>query len=194
MLIGRQWARIHSLYETQAKEALCTMDTTEPNGPSDELDTLAGTKRDVQGLSEPLADSVLEYSLRRVRRTVGVNDKSPTAKQLEAACRLDEVAELLEHQVQQQDTTTEGTNPMQFPTSERQMGQTPFDPSTATGINPQPFHANDYSDLLDFGGYGTVDWFQTELGSIPQGYMATWLDGAEPDLFDTMNRQVEGLQ
>jgi hypothetical protein len=192
ILSGRQWARIHSLYEAQAKEALCTIDTTEPDGPSDELDTLAGTKRDIQGLNEPLADSMLEYSLRRVRRTVSVNDKSPTAKRFEAACRLDEVADMLEQQAQQS-STAENVNSVQLPTCEPPMGQMSFDAGATTGMNPQPFPAIDYSGLMDLGGHGTMDWWQTDLSSMPQGFMANWLDGAEPNLLNPMNGQVDGL-
>ena len=59
-----------------------------------DLDQLAGEVRDPGPLSEPLADSILEYSLQRLFPTEGVHSRA--IQELEDAMRPDQLAQLIE--------------------------------------------------------------------------------------------------
>lgn len=69
-----------------------------------ELDHVAGTRRDAGRLAEPLEDSVLQYSLRKLKPNVNVDDGSPTAQELENAMNSEPIAEVLQ----------DGMQPMSF--------------------------------------------------------------------------------
>ncbi|KAK5064390.1 hypothetical protein LTR84_000223 [Exophiala bonariae] len=70
--LDKLWIRINVLYEVQIvrlRGPSTTMGTTSTPGQSNlkELDQLAGEVRDASQLAEPLADSVLSYSLQQLR-------------------------------------------------------------------------------------------------------------------------------
>lgn len=66
-----------------------------------ELDHVAGTQRDAGRLAEPLEDSVLQYSLRKLKPNVNVDDGSPTAQELEIALNSEPTAEVIQDNMQQ---------------------------------------------------------------------------------------------
>ncbi len=72
---SRQWTRVNVLYEAQlsryrASLAEPLVGSADNLSQANELDQLASEPRETDQLSEPLADSVLQYTLRRLKRDV----------------------------------------------------------------------------------------------------------------------------
>ena len=63
----------------------------------DELDRLAGETRDAGQLLEPLADSVLDYTLRRLRPDVRADTRA--GKELDETMRFGELSHMLSHPI-----------------------------------------------------------------------------------------------
>lgn len=81
--MSRRWTAISQDHTT----------STEPQAHLTELDELAGEPRDVGQLAEPLADSVLDYTLRRLRPNS--NADSDVVEALEKAPDPDELSQLM---------------------------------------------------------------------------------------------------
>ncbi|OQV04572.1 Fungal specific transcription factor domain-containing protein [Cladophialophora immunda] len=96
--LQRLWVRINMLYGAQMSRRLASAregmaGSTEPQAHFSELDEVAGEPRDVGQLAEPLADSVLDYTLRRLRPDRAV--LSPAAQALERQPCPDDLSQLM---------------------------------------------------------------------------------------------------
>lgn len=166
-LIPFKWARIHVLYEAQVQEPPLASQQEELEAGTDELQELASSRRDLSGLTEPLAESTLVYSLRRVRRDVKVDQHSPAAQMLQSATYLDEVADLLNAE-----KPHHGYNNAAYDTTAL---SGPAPPATMTMHldssvlqTSQSYFPGGQSVPLEMNGFGTIDWWQTDMDNFSQ--------------------------
>lgn len=84
-----QWARVIHLYKTQLRHTIAFASAAGANSSTgntnNDIDDLSAVKRDGGGLSEPLEDSVLLYSLNGLRKTVRTEGASPSLSDLQSS-------------------------------------------------------------------------------------------------------------
>lgn len=77
------------LYQTQLRHNKASMETSVANpsngNTNNDIDDLSAVRRDDEGLSEPLQDSVLLYGLNGLRRTVRTEGASPSISDLQSS-------------------------------------------------------------------------------------------------------------
>lgn len=152
--MSRRWRAASQEHTTSA----------EPQAHLTELDELAGEPRDVGQLAEPLADSVLDYTLRRLRPNS--NAESNVVEVLEKAPIPDELSQLMDTDsiVPPRDPSSQPTGGVQLPTVARDeqnygsftVPQVPgyWDRTRASGLPP-----------VDIDG---LDWWEASLENIQE--------------------------
>lgn len=152
-----------------------------------DIDKVACTKRDAGRLAEPLADSVLDYGLRRLQQTVHIDEDSPSAKELEMVIRSDQEQQQHSHVPQTPQISSAGytsqPTPLMVPTT------------TSPALNPtstMPQTQPTGPDLQDIYGSLTGSMSNDQLPAINSDMNAWWQwDFADvsvmpwQDVFDT---------
>lgn len=94
-----QWVRVSLLYDAQrAKAATTNISGSSPadlRSELENLDQIINTKREWGQQTEPLEDSVLGYTLQKLKHNVQTHDDMDAARELENLMCLDEVTGLI---------------------------------------------------------------------------------------------------
>jgi hypothetical protein len=173
----KQWARIHILYEAQTSPGQQSL----PNDRSTELETLeelAQKQRDIGRLEEPLATSVLEYSL-RLKPTLDNKVKEDTINDIERKIFNDPLARIADREnarprPQQASSTLSGLPQDMITTRTSNFMPSPSSMNTNPAIQSQDssqMFAGEQvltSTLPTFFQEGGDDWWQSDLDTLTQ--------------------------
>jgi hypothetical protein len=164
-----KWVRINMLYAGQMTRRLASAreglaGSTEAQAHLSELDEVAGEPRDVGQLAEPLADSVLDYTLRRLRPDRDV--LSPAAQALESQPCPDDLSQLMD-----EDSSSSRNQSSQSARTEGLLPSVGLDQSNYL-VSTTPQMAGSWDrmrtpPMQPLDNYG-LDWWEVSLDRIQQ--------------------------